>query len=87
MSQWDIKNLNALHSAIGRRIKKQTLANRTTVKLIEIKNGVAMSMGHPAQELSECREKLCEVCRSAQMYECDVETGWSQSCVFMKNNE
>lgn len=87
MTDWDRKNLDALHSALSKKVNGDGSFGSATVSLIAIKNHIAMSFGHEQQTLNNCRTALCDVCRKNRMYECDVEAGWSPTCAFIKANQ
>lgn len=86
MTDWTKKDFDKLHEAITNKLKSEHAITKQTVTLLEIKNGVATSMLRTERELSQARSKLCKVCRARSMYPCDVETGWSFTCEFIKFN-
>ena len=87
MTDWNRKNLDALHSAITVKLRSDGHLNNKTAQLNEIKSRILTSFGSGhALTLHNCRAALCNVCRKDKMYECDVAAGWSPTCTFIKSN-
>lgn len=79
-------DIDELYAALQFKLSQEKSLTRSTAQLIAIKNGLVIAQEKSHELLSNSREGLCKICREESMHHCDVETGWSANCVFLKSN-
>ena len=89
MANWERKQANTLADAIDRHrrnhphlVRENELLARIQVVVDRASKTVATS----AQELGRCRASVCDICRNAALYDCDVPNGWSANCALIAQN-
>ena len=79
--------MDQLHRAVGKVLASSNKLDSAAVKLISVKNQAASYMTKDEADLTECRSRLCKVCRDESLYVCDVAEGWSTECALIKHND
>jgi hypothetical protein len=89
MSNWQHKAADELASAVANHIKyvHDDLAN--TAQLIGIYKAAKRAATVPEtgpEALIHIRGILCYACRRHKSYPCDLDSGWSPNCAFIRAN-
>jgi hypothetical protein len=89
VSNWERKEADTLAESIGKHIK----ANPDLVKENQLLSIVKVSVDAASRtadtstdEIRRFRADVCAICRSSDLYKCDVAEGWSSRCAFIFAN-
>jgi hypothetical protein len=89
MSNWERRNADTLANAIAKHIKSHPdmVEDNALLSIIqEAVDNAANTVATTAGELNRCRAVVCAICRGSNLYECDVQEGWSSNCAFIFDN-
>lgn len=89
MPHWERRHADALASAINahRTIHPGLEGINRRLEAIQVAvTHSAKTVSTTAGELVKHRAQVCEVCRPATLYVCDVPKGWSDQCAFLSAN-
>ena len=89
MTGWAHREFETLAEAISIHLETfrgETAVNEVLAHIQENAEAAAQSALTTEGDLVRCRTSLCAVCRAAKLYECDVSTGWSFHCAFLRSN-
>jgi hypothetical protein len=91
MGQWERKGAARLAGAIySHSAKNKISTNEYFIKLEVVYkeiNSASVTVSTDAQELQRLRNRVCEICRKHELYECDLPEGWSINCALLNAND
>lgn len=85
-SVWVRKSFDAVHDAVTHEIQRRDASDQIGEKLVALKSKIDGSLNKSERDLHVVRCGMCELCRSNEMYRCDVDTGFSVTCNFIYSN-
>jgi hypothetical protein len=89
MSNWERRQADTLAESISKHIKRNLALGDSNSRLMAIQRAVdhaANTVATTAGDLHNHRSQVCSVCRSCQLYACDVPQGWSENCALVYAN-
>jgi hypothetical protein len=89
MAIWERKDAEVLADAIGKHRRSNPDQVDSNALLAAIEKAVdahSNTVATTAEDVRRFRGQVCAICRGANLYECDVEEGWSQNCAFVITN-
>ena len=89
MSNWERRHADTLAVAISTHRKFNPGLEGINRRLADVQVDVmqaAKTVTTTAGELNCHRAKVCQICRPATLYVCDVPAGWSDNCALVSAN-
>lgn len=89
MTNWDRKAVDELADAVGKHLANSPTMSDESPQLENLQR-IVRAASHTVtttqSDLTKFRFDLCTICRRARLYDCDVASGWSLRCAFVRLN-